>query len=70
MTIADGVGPRSTLTAATVEHFAIIGKTAGPGTINRAMIEPGAAYQFEDLAFPAATASPSQRAWIDPDVLL
>src|SRR5437879_3644466 len=24
----------------------------------------------EDLVFPAATASPSQRTWIDPDVLL
>jgi len=39
---ADGVCPSPTVTAGAVEHFAIIGKIAGLGTIDRAVIEPGA----------------------------
>ena len=39
---ADGTYQSTTVTAGAVEHFAIIGKIAGYGTIERAVIEPGA----------------------------
>ena len=39
---ADGAYQSPTVTAGAVEHFAIIGKIAEHGTINRAEIEPGA----------------------------
>lgn len=40
--IFDGASPGPTSTAGAVEHFAIIGKIAGLGTIKRAVIESGA----------------------------
>ena len=39
---ADGTYQSTTVTAGAVEHFAIIGKIAEYGTIDRAVIEPGA----------------------------
>ena len=38
---ADGTYQSTTVTAGAVEHFAIIGKIAEYGTIDRAVIEPG-----------------------------
>ena len=40
--LANGAYPSPTVTAGAVEHFAIIGKIAGLGTIDRTVIEPGA----------------------------
>jgi hypothetical protein len=39
---ADGAYPSPAVTAAAVEHFAIIGKIAEHGTIDRTVIESGA----------------------------
>jgi hypothetical protein len=38
---ADGAYQSPTVTAGAVEHFAIVGKIAEHGTIDRTMIEPG-----------------------------
>ena len=39
---ADGAYQSPTVTAGAVEHFAIIGKIAEHGTMDRTVIEPGA----------------------------
>jgi hypothetical protein len=39
----DGVGPGPTVAAGAVDHFAIVGKIARLGNIDRAVIEPIAA---------------------------
>lgn len=43
LSAADSVGPSPTVTAGTVEHFAIIGKITWPRAVDRAMIESIAA---------------------------
>ena len=42
LSAADGMRQSPRGTAGAVEHFAVIGKIAGHGTIDRAEIEPGA----------------------------
>ena len=42
LSAADGMIQSPSVTTGAVEHFAIIGKIAGLGTIDRAVIEPGA----------------------------